>query len=101
MPAVIRTKNAERRAQAALAAAQNGEATSPAPSTSSSSELQRSDSAASSASSRILDPEEIEKQKKWRQARMKSIERASRQAGEFMNELRQITVSFGYVNILV
>uniref|UniRef100_A0A914Z0S5 PDZ domain-containing protein n=1 Tax=Panagrolaimus superbus TaxID=310955 RepID=A0A914Z0S5_9BILA len=89
MPAIVRTKNAEMRQKAAEAAANGG--VSPAPSSSSSSELQRSDSAASTSSLRKLDPQEIEKQKRWREARMKSVEAASLQAEGFLNELRQIS----------
>lgn len=95
MPAVIRTKKAELRAQAALAKA-NGTCPSPSPSTSSSSNngLQRSDSAASERLSvNALDETERERQKRWRSERLRSIDNHSKDADDVLVQIRQMSVS--------
>ncbi|KAE9554740.1 hypothetical protein FO519_002068 [Halicephalobus sp. NKZ332] len=93
MPAVIRTKKAELRAQAALAKA-NGTCPSPSPSTSSSSNngLQRSDSAASERlSMSALDETERERQKRWRSERLRSIDNHSKDADDVLVQIRQMS----------
>uniref|UniRef100_A0A7E4V6U0 PDZ domain-containing protein n=1 Tax=Panagrellus redivivus TaxID=6233 RepID=A0A7E4V6U0_PANRE len=82
MPKVIRTKNAEKRATAAAAAL----GLSPSAMSNCST---RSESALSNASSVApLDLNEIEKHRRWREARMNSIELMSKRTDDLLNDYR-------------
>lgn len=92
-PAVVRTKKAELRAERAAEVQRNLSFTSTTSSLDGSILSIELDEAASTLSPLERRALELEKKREWRQARLKSIEAASKHADEVMNEIRQLSVS--------
>uniref|UniRef100_A0A914C0M2 PDZ domain-containing protein n=1 Tax=Acrobeloides nanus TaxID=290746 RepID=A0A914C0M2_9BILA len=91
-PASVRTKKAELRAERAAASEKcNLSFTSTTSSLDSSLQNGELDEASSTLSPLERRALELEKKREWRQARLKSIEAASKHADEVMNEIRQLS----------